>query len=216
MIIVARKHLPIGSSLLCDCMSPDVQIEDVALALLGHQVNAGNYYHVFIETLPTWHNVLCKYLDLCNYDEGSQVQLWLLEERGEHLTGLTAHLPALNPLYSCLSPTPPRHIKEHTNYGKVSTNGCLCVYLGTLVQTGQVAEPPSDCMCVYMSSVCPCPLCLPPLLAPSACPLCLPFTQSGCALWCRSVHFSQQAAWLMHDMCRWSCSRRPLLAWALM
>lgn len=130
MIIVVRKHLPIGSSLLCDCMSPDVQIEDVALALLGHQVNAGNYYHVFIETLPTWHNVLCKYLDLCNYDEGSQVQLWLLEERGEHLTGLAAHLPALNPLYSCLSPTPPRHIKEHTNYGKVSTNSCLCVCLG--------------------------------------------------------------------------------------
>lgn len=95
------------------------QVEDVPLALLGHQVNFGNYYHVFVETLPTWHNVMCKYLDLCNYDEGSQVQLWLLEERGEHLSGVTAHLPALNTLYSCLSPTPPRHIKEHTNYGKV-------------------------------------------------------------------------------------------------
>ncbi|KAL0039375.1 hypothetical protein WJX79_005487 [Trebouxia sp. C0005] len=66
------------------------QVEDVPLALLGHQVNFQNYYH-----------------------------LWLLEERGDHLTGLTAHLPALNHLYSCLSPTPPRHIKEHTNYGQV-------------------------------------------------------------------------------------------------
>ncbi len=156
-------------------MPPDVQVEDVPLALLGHQVNFGNYYHVFIETLPTWHNVICKYLDLCNYDEGSQMQLWLLEERGEHLTGLTAHLPALNTLYSCLSPTPPRHIKEHTNYGKVSTNSCLCVCLGTLVQTVQLAEPPSDCVCVYVSSVCPCPLCLP-------------FTQSGCAVLCSLLH----------------------------
>ena len=176
----------------------------VPLALLGHQVNFGNYYHVFIETLPTWHNVICKYLDLCNYDEGSQMQLWLLEERGDHLNGLTAHLPALNTLYSCLSPTPPRHIKEHTNYGTVSTNGCLCVCLGTLVQTIELAEPSSDSMLVYVSSVCPCPLGLP-------------CTQSGyVVLYCHSVHSSQQAAGLMHDMCRWSCLRRPLLAWALM
>ena len=132
------------------------------------------------------------------------MQLWLLEERGDHLNGLTAHLPALNTLYSCLSPTPPRHIKEHTNYGTVSTNGCLCVCLGTLVQTIELAEPSSDSMLVYVSSVCPCPLGLP-------------CTQSGyVVLYCHSVHSSQQAAGLMHDMCRWSCLRRPLLAWALM
>jgi len=132
--IIIRKQLPIGSFLPCDCMPPGVQVENVPLALLGHQVNYGNYYHVFIETLPTWHNVMCKYLELCKYDEGSQVQLWLLEERGDHLTALTGHLPALDTLYSCLSPTPPRHIKEHTNYGKVSIKGCLSVCLETLVQ----------------------------------------------------------------------------------
>lgn len=90
-------------------------------ALLGHQVNYQNYYHVFIETLPTWHNVMCKYLGLCDYDPQSTLQLWLLEDRqpGAY-TDLSFLLPALRPLYACLSPLPLRHIKDPANLGKVS------------------------------------------------------------------------------------------------
>ena len=109
-----------------------MQVEHVSKALLGHQVSYINYYHIFIETLPTWHNIMCKYWGMCTYDEHSKLQLWLLEERGSHLTDLTAHLPALKPLYTCLSPTPPRHIQEHNNYGKVSTAVCLCTCLSVL------------------------------------------------------------------------------------
>ena len=97
-----------------------LQVEIVPDALLGHQVNYQNYYHVFIETLPTWHNTMCKYLGLCTYDPQSSLQLWLLEDRqpGAY-TDLSFRLPALQPLYACLSPHPLRHIKDTVNFGKV-------------------------------------------------------------------------------------------------
>lgn len=89
-------------------------------ALLGHQVNYQNYYHVFIETLPTWHNIMCRYLRLCTYDAQSSLQLWLLEDRGPGAyTDLSFRLPALQPLYACLSPHPLRHIRDVVNQGKV-------------------------------------------------------------------------------------------------
>lgn len=96
------------------------QVEIVSDALLGHQVNYQNYYHVFIETLPTWHNIMCRYLGLCEYDPQSSLQLWLLEDRqpGAY-TDLSFRLPALRPLYACLSPHPLRHIKDPVNFGRV-------------------------------------------------------------------------------------------------
>ena len=106
------------------------QVEVVPHALLGHQVNYANYYHVFIETLPTWHNIICKYLKLCDYDKQSKLQLWLMEERGPGAyTDLNFRLPALGPLYACLSPSPPRHLKDPFNFGKVSATLDM---LGTL------------------------------------------------------------------------------------
>ena len=97
-----------------------MQVEVVQEALLGHQVNYLNYYHIFIETLPTWHNVMCKYLGRCEYDERSRLQLWLLEDRGPGFyADISLRLPALRPLYTCLSPFPPRHVKDAANIGKV-------------------------------------------------------------------------------------------------
>ena len=108
----------IGQSRHCNL---GLQVEVVSQALLGHQVNYANYYHVFIETLPTWHNIICKYLKLCEYAVRSKLQLWLLEDRGPGAyTDLNFRLPALGPLYACLSPSPPRHVREERNLGKVS------------------------------------------------------------------------------------------------
>ena len=98
-----------------------LQVEVVPEALLGHQVNYANYYHVVTETLPTWHNIMCKFLGYCQYSKDSQLQLWLLEIRGPGAyMDLSFRMPALAPLYSCLSPLAPRHIKAPDNYGKVS------------------------------------------------------------------------------------------------
>lgn len=115
-------HLLVGACYAvtyCAC----VQVELVSQALLGHQVNYANYYHVFIETLPTWHNIICKYLNLCDYNKRSKLQLWLMEDRGPGAyMDLNFRLPALGPLYACLSPSPPRHLKDPSNFGKV----CMC------------------------------------------------------------------------------------------
>ena len=99
-----------------------IQVQEVPLALLGHQVNWLNYYHVFVETLPTWHNIACRYLQLCTYDAHSSLQIWTLEDRGPAaFSDVFANVPALEPLYACLTPHSMHHIREAEHVGKVCT-----------------------------------------------------------------------------------------------
>ena len=79
------------------------------------------------------------------------LQLWLLEERGlGAYANLTLHPAALKPLYSCLSPLPPHHVKEEASYGKVLP-ACLPACLLACLPAYLPACLSVSCLSVHLS-----------------------------------------------------------------
>ena len=132
MVICVALHSMLTACCFCICVRVHgsakshaktvMQVHVVQEALLGHQVNYQNYYHVFIETMPTLHNTMCQFLGRCSYEPDSPLQLWFLEGSDPIVyPDLFARMPAIPTLYRCLSPQLPHHIRDRNITRKVDT-----------------------------------------------------------------------------------------------